>query len=86
MVSEYSPPDAHLLQLSSNTVWSCMHRGIEGLRVIDAQSIVSVVAMVPHPKNTLRPSHNLEGRVFVVEKPGLDVLTFVGDEDDPDAG
>lgn len=43
--------------------------------------IKSVIAMVPH---TYHPEHDeLQGRVFVVEKHGLDVLTHT--EDIPDS-
>ena len=79
MVSVYSRPDADLLQQSSNALWSCKYRGKEELVVIDVKSIMSVVAMVPHPPMRDEAlKRRLAGRVFVVEKLGLDALASAG--------
>lgn len=72
MVSFYSPPHGNLLELSYNTLLSCIPEN--GLKVIDVKSIRSVVAMIPH----LPFPGNMEERYFVVEKPGLDVACLGG--------
>ena len=76
MVSLYSSPHTGLLKHSYYTVWSCTHLG--DMTVVDVKSIVSVVAMVPHqpfPEDTIK-------RVFVVEKPGLDVAWLGGNAEE----
>ncbi|KAM6499015.1 hypothetical protein JOM56_006963, partial [Amanita muscaria] len=47
MVITYSNPDTELLLQSHNALWVSKHLGNHGLRIIDAKSIESVVAMVP---------------------------------------
>lgn len=51
------------------------------LHVIDVKKILSVVAMVPHPRKDgqLGP---YTGRVFVIEKMGLDVMPMTGAVED----
>lgn len=68
LMSLYSSPDANLLQLSYGTVYSCMYRGENSLRVVEANTIHSVVVIVPftHPASNKTP-------YFVVEKPGLEL-------------
>ncbi|RDB17057.1 hypothetical protein Hypma_001774 [Hypsizygus marmoreus] len=83
MVSLYSHPDLGLLRESSNTLWSCRHQGVAGLVVMEVKCIEAVVAMAPHSVAILGQEWN--GRVFVVEKPGLDVAEMGGVfEDVPD--
>lgn len=72
VVSMYSPPDLALLEASHYTLWSCSYQGDTALRVIDVQTIVSVVAMVPLPGSE---------RYFVVEKPGLDIAHMGGNDE-----
>ena len=50
--------------------------GQEDFEVVSVKSIKSVVGMIPHPRNTNHPE--LHGRVFVAEKPGLDLLSYTG--------
>jgi hypothetical protein len=64
MVSFYSPPHGNLLELSYNTLLSC----------IPEKSIHSVVVMTPH----LPFPGNMEEQYFVVEKPGLDAACLGG--------
>ena len=71
LVSLYSRPDATLLQSSSNTLWSCQYQGVEGFRVVEVKSIMSVVAIVPLPHGDL-------GSCFVAEKLGLEVADLGG--------
>ncbi|KAF8064108.1 hypothetical protein FPV67DRAFT_1782455 [Lyophyllum atratum] len=76
VISLYSPPDAELLSISSGTLWSCRHQGDAAVIVIDVKCIEAVVAVVPHSTGILGEEWN--GRVFVVEKPGLDVSIMAG--------
>jgi hypothetical protein len=76
MASLYTGPDCALLEESSGTLWSCKPQGNDGLVVFDVKRIEAVVAMVPHSEHFL--GAGWEGRVFVVEKPGLDVATMGG--------
>lgn len=78
IVSIYSPPDDYLLQQSHTTLVVCGHQGEENLTVIDAKSILSVVATVPFP-------FLVGGRGnqhFVIEKIGLDVIEVDDSIDD----
>ena len=76
MASLYSRPDAELLAISSNTLWSCKHLGDTAVVVVDVRCIEAVVAIVPHSMEIL--GQEWEGRMFVVEKPGLDVSIMAG--------
>ena len=70
LVSQYSPPNEYLLQRSHTALAVCRYRSNEALLVIDAKSILSVVAMVPFP-------FSLDGhgdQYFTIEKMGLDVF------------
>ncbi|KAI0732456.1 hypothetical protein BC629DRAFT_1302176 [Irpex lacteus] len=83
MVDLYSRPDEALLRESSNTLWSCHKQaGNAGLCVVELAEVFSVVAMVPHPPLLDPTLGNFTGRVFVVEKIGLDVMTMVGIEEE----
>ena len=62
-----------------------IYKGDAALRVVDAKSIQSVVSMVPHFK--ILANGNFETpatRFFLVEKPGLDIASLVGEEVDDD--
>ncbi|KAF8978858.1 hypothetical protein BDQ17DRAFT_1394658 [Cyathus striatus] len=74
MVSLYSAPNPHLLDISFNALISCKPLGDEGILVVNVKSIHSVVAAIPHPPTPGHPE--LEGCVFIVEKPGLDIATL----------
>jgi hypothetical protein len=77
LVLLYSQPDADLLQESSWTVWSMKVLGNEGLQVVDAKSIISVVLIQPH-------DHRLEDRdawFFVWEQMGLKMALLSGSLD-----
>ncbi len=82
MVDMYSDPDADLLELSSYTLWSCAAQpnGV-GLQIVEVTDITAVVGMVPHPPLDDPAFGHLSGRVFVVEKVGLDVLMMGGVEE-----
>lgn len=86
MVSTFSDPDTELLQSSYKTLYVCKYQGDQRLQVIEVDSICSVVAMIPFDSqpeaNTI--SH-IGQRYFVVEKFGLDMDHFRGDQEDTDA-
>ncbi|KAG1730377.1 uncharacterized protein EDB91DRAFT_1085440 [Suillus paluster] len=48
MVSEYSDPHQELLQCSFHAVFTCHYHGDTSLKLTEASTIQSVVAMVPH--------------------------------------
>ena len=76
MASLYSRPDPDLLKESSNTLWSCKRQVDDGIVVVDVKRIEAVVAMVPHSVEIL--GEEWADRVFVVEKPGLDLAAMGG--------
>lgn len=82
MLSVYSPPNADLLKLSAYTLYSCRPGGDHGIRVIDVKNIDSVVAVLPHPASSICAHPELEGCVYIAEKPGLDVARMAGFEED----
>ncbi|KAJ3996740.1 hypothetical protein F5050DRAFT_1799474 [Lentinula boryana] len=84
MVILYGKPDEELLRNSSSTLWTCMHGGNGATMVISVKNVKSVVAMVPHSTSIL--GDGWKDRVFVVEKPGLDVVEMGGylEDDDPE--
>ena len=71
LVSLYGLLDPVQLANSSGTNISCTYEGDARLCVIDIKSIKSVVAMIPR-----------QGRMFVVEKMGLDIAHLGGLEED----
>ena len=78
LVSLYSPPNEYLLRSSYTTLVVCRYRGEETLRVIDTESILSVVAMVPFDFLI----DNCGDQYFMIEKVGLDVVEVDDPEDD----
>ena len=78
LASLFSLPDEYLLQHSHMTLIVCEHRGGEALIVIDAKSILSVIAVVPFPF-VVRGRNN---QYYMVEKIGLDILEADVDVDD----
>jgi hypothetical protein len=88
----YSPPDENLLVESYGTVWATKYHGQDDLIVVDAKAIRSVVAMVPLPfphgdiDSDEQADTDLaeEEYFFVVEKPGLEIFTMGGYEEDDD--
>ncbi|KAF8068694.1 hypothetical protein FPV67DRAFT_1414845, partial [Lyophyllum atratum] len=69
LVSFYGPRDESLFQESYFTIWSMAKLGVDGLKVIEAKSIVAVVSVQPH-------DHHVEDgdtRYFVWEQMGLEM-------------
>jgi len=61
---------------SHDTLWSCEYQGDTALQFIDAKTIQSVVAMIPH--KPIIEAQQLGERFYLVEKPGLDVAVIGG--------
>jgi hypothetical protein len=76
MLSIYSPPDAHLLDISSGTLWACRYQADQNLQVVDVKDIASVVGMPP------LPHHPVPGTRFVAERVGLNIDTMGSVEED----
>lgn len=76
-VSLYSPPNEYLLQHTHKTLVVCRYQE-DSLLVIDAKSILSVVAMIPFP--FIVGGHDQQH--FVVERVGLDVLEACDNEEE----
>jgi hypothetical protein len=70
LVSLWSEPNMDLLRDSSGTVYSCVYQGVAELRVINAKTITSSVAMLPV---TPRDGDH-SARFFLLEKPGLEIM------------
>ena len=76
MITTYSNPDPELLSQSHNTLWVSRCLNTCGLRIVDAKSIASVVAMVPFvlredEKSSPHLFNRYNGCVCMVEKPFL---------------
>ncbi|KAI0349119.1 hypothetical protein OH77DRAFT_1507564 [Trametes cingulata] len=96
MLSLFSPPDNTLLRESFGVLWACDYGGANSRLVVDAKSIVAVVAMVPLPLTGTeardgQTAARYGSRFFLVEKPGLDIAflggitqDIEGDDDDND--
>lgn len=81
MVSLYSPQNKSLWERSHKTLYSCSYLGQENLKVVDIKTIQSVVAIIPHSLVQILDSaiqREVNGKVFVVEKLGLDVMALAG--------
>jgi hypothetical protein len=89
VISLYGPPNNILLETSSQTYWSVTHLRDTGIRVINAMSIVAVVAMVPDRQyQHWRRDGTEEDRWMLVEKPGLKLMQRIlqYDEQIPEDG
>ena len=78
LVSIFSPPNQHILESTQTTLAVSRYYGDGALVVIDAKSILSVVAMIPFP--FLVNGHR--GQFFMVEQIGLDVIEVDNTADD----
>ena len=70
IISLYSLPDEYLLHRTYDTLCVCRYQGEEDIAVINAKSILSVVATVPFP--FLVGGHS--DQFFIIEQIGLDVV------------
>ena len=86
MVSLYTTPDPGMLQQSYNTLLVCKYQGDAALKVIDARSVLSVVAMPPLPLTATEISCNVDGKYdnlfYVGDKPGLETMHYAGADED----
>lgn len=85
-VSLYTAPDPGMLQESHNTLLVCRYEGDAALVVVDAKSILSVVAMPPLPLTIAEISSNTDGKFdnlfYVCDKPGLETMHYAGADED----
>jgi hypothetical protein len=93
LLSLFSQAEPNVLRDSKSTVHLCSYEGDNGLVVVKAQQILSVVAMVPDWNN--KNPETEEHQFFVVEQPGIKSGTInpqenledsedEGDEDEDD--
>jgi hypothetical protein len=78
VVSVWSLPHEDLWERSHNTCYSSIYEGQDKLVVIDVHDILTVVAMVQHTVSG-------QIRFFLVEKPGLSVISYNGVQIEPEA-
>lgn len=71
LVSLYSRPDEDLFKESNWTVWSVTEQGQNGLQVIEAKNILSVVSVIPHNHHVYADS--TDERFFVWEQMGMNM-------------
>jgi hypothetical protein len=84
MVSVYGEVDMNLLEASSDTLRVVRYKGSEDLRIIEAKSITSVVALIPFLlSDDEKKNPNICAQYlcsfFVGEKPFLDFTTNTTD-------
>lgn len=85
-MSLYSRPDEDLFKESNWTVWSVTEQGENGLRVIDAKAILSVVSVIPHEHHVCADLS--DERFFIWEQMGMDMSLLsnhgevLGEEDE----
>ncbi|KAJ7836240.1 hypothetical protein B0H14DRAFT_2363029 [Mycena olivaceomarginata] len=82
MVSLYGPPHPGILAASSNTYWTAQHLRDSAIRVIDVNTIKSVVMMALDERYKTRFHDGTEvDRWYLVEKPGLKLTERAGLEE-----
>lgn len=79
----FSPPDRALLEDSEWTIWSAVHMGVNGLRVVDIESIRACVSMQPHDHHI--EADESDDRWFVWEQCGLEIGILGGYKEEEDA-
>ena len=84
MVSVYGKADMNLLEASSDTLRVVRYKGSDDLRIIEAKSITSVVALIPFmlsddEKKNPNICAQYSQSFFVGEKPFLDFTTTTVD-------
>ncbi|TFK49442.1 hypothetical protein OE88DRAFT_1737055 [Heliocybe sulcata] len=85
LVTRYSEPHPVLKEMSHGTLLSCLHGGEDGLMVINAKDILSVVAMIPH-RPTIPGESIKQDRFYLVEKPVLAMDELAGLQDEENEG
>ncbi|KAJ7798489.1 hypothetical protein B0H14DRAFT_2617832 [Mycena olivaceomarginata] len=82
MVSLYGPPHPGILAASLNTYWTAQHLRDSAIRVIDVNTIKSVVMMAPDERYKTRFHDGTEvDRWYLMEKPGLKLTERAGLEE-----
>ncbi|TBU61730.1 hypothetical protein BD310DRAFT_812862 [Dichomitus squalens] len=87
MIAYFTPRDPEILTYSHGTLLACTHLGDSSRSVVYVKHIVSVIAMVPLPLNSVEArtagaATQFRERFFVVEKPGLEVANIAGRVED----
>lgn len=83
VLARYGSPNENLMKHSYRTYDSRPHLQDHGITVIDIKKIQSVVMMAPDKIYQHHFRDGTEGdRWFLVEKPGLKVMTLMGNEED----
>ena len=91
LVSMWSAPNSVLLEQSHGTLYVTQYQDSSSLSVIEVNTIVSVVAMVPMPPDEeeadSESEHTETNHFFLVERPGLEAYELAGiGEDESDEG
>ena len=86
MVSLFSHPNLDFMKASSNTLYACRYDGDKALHVVDAKSILSVVAMPPLPLkqeelDELDANEKYKNLFYVGELIGQDIMHYAGMEE-----
>jgi hypothetical protein len=86
LVLLYSAPDTGMRQESCNRLLVCWYQGDAAFQVVDAKSILSVVAMPPLPLTAAEILCNGNGKFdnlfYVCDKPGLEMMHYAGADED----
>lgn len=82
LVTFYGPPHKELYEASSKTYWTAQHLRHLGIRVIDIDSIQSVVMMAPDEQygSTFKDGSEVD-RWYLMEKPGIKIAKMAGSEE-----
>jgi hypothetical protein len=87
VVSMFSLPDEELLEESHHAVYICHHRGTAALRVVDVDTITSVMSMVPNYQVTAEGDIIIpENQYSLVDVPLLKLASLCGTLGDSDDG
>jgi hypothetical protein len=82
VVSFYGPPHKELYEVLSKTYWTAQHLREEGIRVIDVESIRSVVMMAPDEQyQSWCTDDSAIDRWYLMEKPGIKISQMAGAEE-----
>jgi hypothetical protein len=82
VVSFYGLPHKELYEFSSKTYWTAQHLREEGIRVIDVESIKSVVMMAPDEQyQSWCKDNSAIDRWYLMEKPGIKISQMTGAEE-----
>ncbi|KAJ6489577.1 hypothetical protein C8R47DRAFT_1215388 [Mycena vitilis] len=82
LASFFGPPNAHLLEISSNDYWSAQHRRDNDLRVVNIKQLSACVTMAPDHQYAIYRSDGSEiDRWFLMQKPGCKLAYYTRPEE-----